>query len=96
MKTWVKSTKKGGEVLAQLPVPESICALWLEQSKAAGERGKESCKKDISGGMCKQKEVVTFHHSCLTNCAGGKAGIAIITPCSKLQFGVQLYTNCTN
>lgn len=96
MKVWVKSTKNGEEVLAQLPVPESICALWLEQSKVAGERGKESCKKDVSGEMYKQKEVVTFHLSWLTNCAGGKAGIAIITPYSKLQFGVQLYTNCAN
>lgn len=50
MKVRLKSAKKGGEVLAQQPVPESS-ALWFEQSKAARERGKESCKKDISGGM---------------------------------------------
>lgn len=50
MKVRIKSTKKGGEVLAQQPVPESVCASWLEQSKAARERRKESCKKDITGG----------------------------------------------
>lgn len=50
MKVRLKSAKKGGVVLAQQPVPESSCALWFEQSKAAREKGKESCKKDISGG----------------------------------------------
>lgn len=42
-------------MLAQQPVPESVYALWLEQSEAARERGKESCKKDISGGMYMRK-----------------------------------------
>lgn len=39
-------------MLAQWPVPDSSCVLWFEQSKAARERGKERCKKDVSGGMC--------------------------------------------
>lgn len=51
MKVRVKSAKKEGEMLAQQPVPDSICAFWLEESKAAKERGKQSCKKDISGAM---------------------------------------------
>lgn len=70
-----------------------LCLVAWTKQGSQGERKRKLQEGHLWRDVHEQKEVVTFLLSWLPNCVGGEAGIAMIIPYSRLQFGLQVYTN---